>query len=368
MRAIPSVVFDFVDGAAGDEITAEHNTQDFRSLVLWPRALTDVSEIGLSTTVLGQPIDVPILGAPTGLTGLVHYRGEIGAARAMHAAGSLYILSAMASYTIEDVAQSAPGPNWFQLYLWRDRGLVRELVERAAAAGYLALVLTVDVARAGGRERDARNRFGIPPRVTLRSVRQGLRRPRWSANFLLRPRVTIANTGRQERGVSDAVSLAEYIESQFDPGLSWSDLAWIRELWDGPLVVKGIMRPEDADQAVHFGADAVIVSNHGGRQLDHAPSAIRALPAVVDAIGADAEVYLDGGVRRGSDIVKALALGARACLVGRALLYGLGAAGDPGAARAVEILVNELRLTLTLLGCPTVGRLDPSWLAPLESG
>lgn len=361
-RAIPTVIFDFVDGAAGDEVTAHRNVQDFADLLLWPRILRDVSQIDLSTNVLGQPIGIPIIGAPTGLTGLVNYRGEIGAALAMHAAGSVYVLSAMASYTIEEVAHAAPGPKWFQLYLWRDRGIVRELIRRAEAAGYLALVLTVDVPRAGSRERDMRNGFGIPPRVTLRSLKEGLRRPRWSANFFTRPRATIANARRPECGRRDAVSLANYIERQFDPGLSWDDLSWIRDAWAGPLVVKGIIRPEDARQAVAIGADAVVVSNHGGRQLDHAPSSIRALPAVVAAVGPDADIYFDGGVRRGSDVAKALALGARACLVGRPLLYGLGAGGDAGAARAVQIIVNELRLALTLLGCSAVRELDPSWL------
>ncbi len=362
-RAVPRAMFDFVDGAAGNEVTARRNNQDFGKLVLRPRALTDVSTIDLRTTVLGHPVGVPILGAPTGLTGLVHPLGEVGIAAGVQRSGGVYVLSAMASCTIEEVAQAAPGPTWLQVYLWRDRGLVRELIGRARAAGFLALVLTVDVPRAGPRYRDVRNGFGIPPRVTLASLLGGLRRPGWSAGFVRRPRMTIGNAADRGGGPSDPVSLTRYIDEQFDPSLSWKDLQWLRELWDGPLAVKGILRSEDAERAVQIGADAVIVSNHGGRQLDHVASAISALPGVVDAVGAGAEVYLDGGVRRGTDVAKAVALGARACLVGRPLVYGLGAAGEAGAQRAMQILIDELRLTLTLLGCRRAADLDGDWVA-----
>jgi L-lactate dehydrogenase (cytochrome) len=311
---------------------------------------------------------VPLLAAPTGLTGLTHHRGEVAIARAAHAAGTVPVLSAMASYTIEEVVRESPGPAWFQLYMWRDRSLVRHLIERARAAGHLALVVTVDVPLAGSRERDKRNGFGIPPRVTLRSLSHGLVRPRWSADFIRRPRMSVANAAGHGGGPADARSLTGYVNSQFDPTLTWRDVAWIREEWGGPVVVKGILRPDDAALAVRAGASAVIVSNHGGRQLDHAPSSIAALPGIVDAVGHEAEVYFDGGIRRGSDIVKALAIGARACLTGRALLYGLGAGGDAGAAWAMHLLTEELRLAMALLGCPSVQSLDRTWLhAPPES-
>lgn len=362
-RAVPRAIFDFVDGAAADEVTARRNEDDFGRIVLTPRVLADVSSVDLGTTVLGEPVRLAVLGAPTGLTGMAHPDGEAGIARAVHAAGSVYVLSSLASCSIEEVAAAAPGPTWFQLYVWRDRGLVRELIERARAAGHRALVLTVDVPFAGPRERDRRNGFGIPPRLTLRSLAGGAARPRWSAGFLRRPRISVANAAGHGGGPSDARSLADYISSQLDPSLGWADLAWLRGVWDGPLVVKGVLHPDDALRAVGSGADAVIVSNHGGRQLDHAPSSISALPAIVAAVGADAEVYLDGGVRRGSDIVKALALGARACLVGRPLVYGLAAGGTRGAGRAMALLEQELRLTLALLGCPAVAGLDTSWLA-----
>jgi isopentenyl diphosphate isomerase/L-lactate dehydrogenase-like FMN-dependent dehydrogenase len=361
-RAIPGAIFDFVDGAANDEVTARANCSDFDRLRISPRALVDVSNVDMSTSVLGQRVSLPILGAPTGLTGLVHHRGEAAVATALHAAGSVYVLSAVASYSIEEMAELAPGPRWFQLYTWRDRGLVQELLARAQAAGYSALVVTVDVPLAARRMRDVRNGFGTPPRVTARSLGEALLRPRWTRDFVRRPRAEMANLVGRGAAAGDSVTLATYLNTQFDPTLSWSDLEWLRGVWSGPIVVKGILRPEDATQAVDAGAAGIGVSNHGGRQLDHAPSAITALPAVVDAVGDRAEVFVDGGVRRGSDVLKAIALGARACLVGRALLYGLAAAGDAGAARALTILSDELKLALALAGCQSLDQLDASWV------
>jgi L-lactate dehydrogenase (cytochrome) len=361
-RAVPGPVFDYVDGAAGDEVTARRNRDDLDRVTLVPKVLTDVSRIDLGTTVLGQRVALPLLGAPTGLTGLVNHEGEAAIARAVHAAGSVYIASTVASYSIEELAAVAPGPTWFQLYVWRDRGLVRAMVERARAAGHLALVVTADVPRAGARERDVRSGFSVPPRITLRSLASGAVRPRWSADFIRRPRLTFGNVAGTAGAPSDAMLLSGVINSQFDPTLSWSDLAWLREEWTGPLVVKGILHPDDARQAVALGVDGIVVSNHGGRQLDHAVSSIAALPAVVDAVEDTAEVYFDGGVRRGVDVAKALAAGARACLAGRALVYGVGAGGQAGATRAVQILADELALAMTLLGCPAVRDLDGSFL------
>jgi L-lactate dehydrogenase (cytochrome) len=361
-RRLPRGVYGYVDGAAWDEVTKARNESDLRALVLRPRMLVGATGIDLSTEVLGRRLEIPLLGAPTGLTGLVHHEGEVGIARAVHGAGGLYVLSSAASRTLEDVASGSPGPRWFQLYVSRDRGLAQALLERARAAGYEALVVTVDVPRPGARERDVRNGFTVPPRVTARSLADGVRRPRWTANFLSRPHIlsesllsSVAHSGR-------AGNLGELISRQFDPALSWHDIAWIQEHWDGPVLLKGILRGDDARQAASLGLAGVIVSNHGGRQLDHATSAIRALPEVVDAAGGELEVYMDGGIRRGVDIVRALALGARACLSGRALLYGLAAGGPAGAQRAVEILVDELRLAMALLGCPSVRDLDGTWL------
>ena len=366
-RGLPRVMFDFVDGAANDEVTAGRNQTDFGELEIVPRMMVDVSEVDLSTTVLGQPVALPLLGAPMGLNGLVHHDGEAGIARALHDVGSIFVLGAMASYSIEEIADQAPGPSWFQMYVWRDRDLVQELVQRARAAGHLALVLTVDVPRAAARDRDRRNGFGLPPRATMRSLAGGLVRPRWSAQFIRHPRMTAASVAGHGGGADDPVGMTEYINRQFDPSVTWEDLAWFREIWPGPLVIKGILRAEDARMAVDLGANAISVSNHGGRQLDHAPSTIRALPAIVDAVGDEVEIYLDGGVRRGSDVLKALALGARACLIGRPLVYGLGAGGEAGARRAVAILDQELNTAMGLAGCSAVSLLDRSWVADRTS-
>jgi L-lactate dehydrogenase (cytochrome) len=351
-RRTPRSVFDFVDGAAGDEVTLRRNRDDFERIALRPRVLADAGEVDLTTTVLGRRVAVPVLGAPTGLTGLVHNAGEAAVAAAVQEAGSLYALSCMSSYSLEEVAHHAPGPLWFQVYLWRDRGLLGEMVARAAACRCHALVVTVDVPVSGARERDQRNGFGVPPRITLRTLGEGLVRPRWSAGFLRAPRMRIANATGLGGGAEDAVRLVDYVSRQFDPGATWDDIAWLRSIWDGPVVVKGILRADDARLAVEAGASAVSVSNHGGRQLDGAVSAVRALPEVVEAVGDRAEVYVDGGVRRGADVLKALALGARACLVGRPLVFGLAAGGQAGAARAMAILTAELRLACALAGLP----------------
>jgi L-lactate dehydrogenase (cytochrome) len=366
-RRLPPAVFDYVDGAAWDEVTAQRNQSDLRDLVLRPHVLIGATDIDLSTEVLGQRVSVPVLGAPTGLTGLVHHQGEIGIARAVHAAGSLYVLSSAASRNLEEVAAASPGPRWFQLYVGRDRGLVKALLERARAVGYRALVVTVDVARAGARERDRRNGFTVPPRVTARTLVDGVRRPRWTANFLRRPRILSEGLLSSVTADGHPRSLAELITRQFDPSLSWSDIAWLQEHWDGPLLLKGVLRADDARRAADLGLAGVIVSNHGGRQLDHAPSSVRALPEIVDAVGSELEVYMDGGIRRGVDIVRALALGARAVLAGRALVYGLAAGGPAGARRAVEILVDELRLAMTLMGCLSVRDLDASWITTISA-
>ena len=358
-RRVPRVVFDYVDGAAWDEVTSHRNQEDFGKVAVMPRVLVDVSSVDIATTVLGQPVSVPIIGAPTGQTGLTHHGGEAAVARALHASGTITTLSTVASYSIEEVAAASPGPTWFQLYVTRDRQLSEDLLSRAHAAGHLALVLTVDVQRSGARERDRRNRFSVPPRITLRTLLDGVRRPRWSAAFVRSPRILMANFADRLEG-ANAVAMAEFVNDQFDPTVTWTDFDWLREHWPGPLVVKGILRPDDARRAVEHGVAGIIVSNHGGRQLDHAPSAVRALPAIVEAAGEDAEVYLDGGVRRGTDVLKAIALGARACMVGRPLVYGLGAGGEAGVSRAIELLSSELRLAMALAGCPSLDAVDES--------
>jgi L-lactate dehydrogenase (cytochrome) len=364
-RRVPRVIFDYLDGAAGDELTATRNVSELGAVELLPRVLVDVSHVETATSVLGQPVALPLLGAPMGLAGLIHPAGEVALARALRDAGSICVIAAMASCPVEEVAAAVTGPAWFQMFIWRDRGLVQEMLERARAAGMPVLVLTVDVPCAGNRDRDRSNGFSVPPRVTLRGLAGGVAHPRWSYGFLQRPRISWGNLPR-DAGLA-ATALSAQTNRQFDPAATWEDLRWFRERWSGPLVVKGILRPGDARRAVSLGAEGIIVSNHGGRQLDSVPPAIRALAAVADAVGSEAEVYFDGGVRRGADIVKALAFGARACLAGRALGYGLGAAGEAGARRAVQILHEELRTTLALAGCPSVQALNSSWVRAGEA-
>jgi isopentenyl diphosphate isomerase/L-lactate dehydrogenase-like FMN-dependent dehydrogenase len=347
--SVPPVIFDFVDGGAGDEATVDWNRADLEALALVPHALVDVTAVDTATTVLGRPIAIPIMGAPAGLCGLVHHDGEVALARAMRDAGSIYPLPAMSSYTIEDVVAAAPGAVWFQTYLWRDRGLVGELLDRAAAVDVDTVVVKIDVPVSAARDRDRRNRFGLPPRSTARTVAAALGRPRWTWNAVRRPRLTAANVAL---GEDDAVSIAAYVDRQFDPSADWHYLEWLRGRWPGKLVVKGILRPADATAAVALGAGAIAVSNHGGRQLDYATSTIAALPGIVEAVGDSAEVYLDGGIRRGSDVLKAVALGARACMIGRPLLWGLAVGGEAGARRAVELLAGELRAAMALAGVP----------------
>lgn len=361
-RRVPRTVFDYIDGGAGDELTLARNEADLRALTVVPRVLAGVGEPDLSTTVLGHRLAVPLIGAPTGLTGLIHHEGEVAVARAVHAAGSLYVLSSAGSRSIADVAGGSAGPRWFQIYVGPDRGLVAELLRRAREAGYSALVVTVDVSRAGPRERDRRNGFTVPPRVTARSLAEGLTRPRWSTAFMTHPRILSQAALLAGTAGGPARPLAEMINSQFDPALAWSDIGWLQEHWDGPIVIKGVLHRADAEQAARMGLAGVVVSNHGGRQLDGAPSAISALPDIVEAVGSQLEVYMDGGIRRGVDILKALALGARACLSGRALLYGLAAGGHLGARRAMTLLTEELKLAMTLAGAGSVAQLDHGWI------
>lgn len=356
---LPRGVFDFIDGGAGDEVTARRNQSGFNEMVLMPRALAGAREPDLSTTVLGTRVSVPLIGSPTGMTGLIHPAAEVAIARAVNGGGGLYVLSTAATHSMEDVANASSGPKWFQLYLGSDRGVGRAMLQRARELGFRAVIVTVDTPRAGGRERDARNQFS-ERRLTVRTLADGIAHPRWTANFLRSPRVL---TPGVLAAAAPGAEVSKLVAQQFDPGMSWDDIAWVREHWDGPIGLKGVLRPEDAEQARRLGLAAVIVSNHGGRQFDHAPSAVRALPAIADAVGSDLEVYLDGGIRRGVDIAKALALGARACLTGRSFVYALGAGGEAGVHRAVEILTEELRLAMTLMGAHSVQELDRGWLS-----
>jgi L-lactate dehydrogenase (cytochrome) len=355
-RNLPRAVFDFIDGGAEDEQSLRLNRSAFERITFRPRVFVDVSHIDQRTRVFGQPLDSPIILAPTGLCGMAAARGEILAARAAGRTGVIFTLSTMSAVNIEDTMQSAPGSHWFQLYVWRDRELTRSLVDRAAAAGYSALMLTADVPVAGQRERDLRNGATVPPKITWRNALDTATRIGWLAGMARNPRIDFANVAKEES--SRPFSIAEHVNRQFDPSLTWKDVEWFRSLWSGPLIIKGIMSVEDARRAVDCGAEGLVVSNHGGRQLDGLPASIDVLPEVVDAVGNRAEVLFDGGIRRGTDIAKAIALGARAVMVGRPYLYGLGAAGEAGAEHAIRLLQAELARAMALLGRPTLTDLD----------
>jgi L-lactate dehydrogenase (cytochrome) len=362
-RRLPRAAFDYADGAAEDEVTLARNTAAFQRYALLPRTLVDVSDVDLSTRVLGQAIDLPLILAPTGITRLFHHEGELAVARAARDAGIPFTLSSLSTTSIEALADAVPGPHWFQVYVWRDRGLATEFMERCRASGYRALCLTVDMPALGQRERDLRSGMTIPPRLTLGAIADAALHPRWWWRFLTTPRISFENVrGKGRAGHSDVTTLWNYITTQFDPSLTWDDLAWMVEKWGGPFAIKGILRPEEALRAAELGVDTVILSNHGGRQLDGVPAPLDVLPAIAEAVGDRAELILDSGVRRGTDVVKALALGARACMIGRAYLYGLGAGGERGVARAIGLLGAEIERAMKLLGCRSVDQLDASYL------
>jgi L-lactate dehydrogenase (cytochrome) len=357
-RRLPKALFEFIDGAAEDEQTYRANCDDFAKVKLRQRVLVDVSQRDLSTSVLGQKWNLPLIMAPTGLTGLFWRQGEVSVARAAAKAGIPYCLSTSCSVSIEDVAKAAPGHLWFQLYVMRDRALTNSLVDRAKAAGYRTLCVTVDLPMHGRRERDVYNGMAVPPRITLRNVTDMGRRISWVRNVLMGPRVTMANFVNTGAAQNDIFTIAKFVNTQFDASVTWSDLAELIRRWNGPVAVKGILTPEDARRALDAGAKAIIVSNHGGRQLDGTSSSIAALPGIVDAVEGQADVILDGGIRRGRDIVKAVALGARACMIGRAYLYGVAAAGETGVDKAVDILRGEMDTTLGLMGSRSIRELD----------
>jgi L-lactate dehydrogenase (cytochrome) len=355
-RRLPGGVFDYIDGAAEAEISKAANSDDFARIRFHPRVLRDVGDVDPSTTLLGEPLPIPLVLAPTGFSRIADPAGELAVARAAAKHGLTYTLSTLATRSIEEVAAVSDGPKWFQVYVWRDRGLVKEMIERAAQAGYAALMLTVDTAVFGKRERDVRRGFELPPKIGLGTLVDGALHPGWTWAFVRAEPIRFANvaTAAGDRGGSDAVSLAAYVNSQFDPSLSWDDVDWMRSFWDGPIVVKGIQTVADARIAVDVGVDAIALSNHGGRQLDTSPSAISLVEPVVQEVAGAVPVLCDGGVRRGSDIVKAVARGATACLAGRAHFYALGAGGQRGVEHALDILTADVRRTMALVGARTV--------------
>jgi L-lactate dehydrogenase (cytochrome) len=350
LRRVPRAIFDYIDRGSYDELTLNANRADLDALRLRQRVMVDVSSRSVTTTIAGEPAAMPVALAPTGLTGLMHGDGEILAARAAQAAGVPFCLSTMSICSIEDVRAAVAQPFWFQLYVMKDRGFARSLIARARAAGCSALVLTLDLQIQGQRHRDLKNGLAVPPRLTLANALDIATKPAWALRVLLGKRRTFGNLAECTGGAGNLKTLAQWIAGQFDPSLNWRDVEWVRDAWGGKLILKGVLDAEDARLAAASGADAIIVSNHGGRQLDGAPSAIAALPEIVDAVGHRAEVLFDSGVRSGQDVLKALALGARACLIGKAFLWGLGALGEAGVRTTLEIIRRELDVSMALTG------------------
>jgi isopentenyl diphosphate isomerase/L-lactate dehydrogenase-like FMN-dependent dehydrogenase len=360
-KRTPTAPFDYTDGSADQEISLARARQAFEDIEFQPNVLRDVSEVDLSSTVLGKRVSMPVGIAPTGFTRMMHTEGEIAGCQAAEAAGIPFSLSTMGTRSIEEVAEAAPtGRNWFQLYMWKDREKSMALVERAAAAGFDTLMLTVDVPVAGARLRDKRNGMTIPPALTLGTVLNALPRPAWWINFLTTDPLKFASLDSWNGTVG------ELLDKMFDPTVTFDDMKWIREQWKGKLVVKGIQNVDDAKQAVKAGADAVVLSNHGGRQLDRAPIPFHLVPETVKAIGKDAEVHVDTGIMHGADIIAAIAKGAKFTLIGRAYLYGLMSGGREGVDKALSILHTDMVRTMKLLGVRSLEELEPGHVKILE--
>ena len=361
-RRVPRMFYDYCESGSWTESTFTANETDLQDIKFRQRVAIDVSERSTAMTMLGQEVPMPVALAPTGLAGMQHADGEILAAQAAEAFGVPFTLSTMSICSIEDVAENTSKPFWFQLYVMRDRQFISSLVERARAANCSALMITLDLQIMGQRHKDVRNGLSAPPKLTLKNMANLATKPSWCLGMLGTRRREFRNIVGHVSGVKDMSSLADWTVNQFDPRLSWDDVREIRKQWGGKVIIKGILDAEDAKQAVNVGADALIVSNHGGRQLDGAPSSIAALPAIVDAIGDKCEVWMDGGIRTGQDVLRAVALGAKGTLIGRAYLYGLGAGGRDGVSKVLEILHKELDLTMALCGRSKLAEVDDSIL------
>jgi L-lactate dehydrogenase (cytochrome) len=359
-RRLPRPIFDYIDGGADDEVTLRRNMSAFSAYEIIPDVLNDVSSVATATTLFGEPVAWPLMLAPTGLTRMFHDGAELAVASAAAKHGLLYSLSTLGTTRLEALGQAFGGPKVFQIYIFKDRGLTAEFVARCKAAGFDGLALTVDTPVAGNRERDRVNGLSLPPRLTLRSMLSFAAHPLWSIPALSGARFDLANVShRVDALAAGPMSLFDYIGEQFDPSVSWADVEWLAREWDGPLAIKGVMTPDDAKRAIASGATGVMVSNHGGRQLDGAPAPIDQIAAVRDALGDGPDVICDGGIRRGSDVVKARALGATGCSIGRPYLYGLAAGGEAGVDRALTLLREEFERTLRLAGINDVDRISP---------
>jgi L-lactate dehydrogenase (cytochrome) len=360
-RRLPGGIFDYIDGGAEDEVSLQRNRNAYQHYEFVPRILRDVSDIDTRTTFLGRTLPSPLVFSPTGFTRIAHSQGELAVARVAAAHQLPYCLSTLSTRSIEEVAAVSNGPKWFQVYVWRDRALVHDMLTRAESLGYEAIMLTVDTAVLGRRERDVRRGFTLPPKLGPGTLIDGVRHPAWTWDFVRHDPITFANiSGAAGRAVGTAVTLSDFISEQFDPALSWDDIAWFRERWKGHIILKGVQSADDAQRALEHGIDAVALSNHGGRQLDGAPAPIDLIAPVLDATHGALPIICDGGIRRGGDIVKALALGASVCTMGRSYLYGLGAAGEAGVERAFSMLDSEMQRTMALTGVRTISEIDTS--------
>ncbi|MGQ5525091.1 alpha-hydroxy acid oxidase [Chitinimonas sp. PSY-7] len=363
-KRVPRMFYDYADSGSWTESTYRANQGDFQSIKLRQRVAVDIRNRNLCTQMAGIDVAMPVALAPTGLAGMQHADGEILAARAAAQFGVPFTLSTMSICSLEDVAAHTKAPFWFQLYVMRDRAFIEALIERAKAAGCGALVLTMDLQILGQRHKDLINGLSAPPKPTLKNLLNLITKPRWCLGMLGTRRYGFGNIIGHAKGVGDLSSLSAWTAEQFDPALSWADVEWIKQRWGGKVIIKGIMDAEDARLAARCGVDAMVVSNHGGRQLDGAPSSITALPAIVDAVGKDVEVWLDSGIRSGQDVLKAMALGAKGTMIGRAFLYGLGAMGETGVTRALEIIARELDLSMAFCGRTDIRQVDRSILLP----
>jgi L-lactate dehydrogenase (cytochrome) len=362
-RRVPRMFYDYADSGSWTESTYRANETDFARIKLRQRVAVDMTNRSLASTMVGQPVSMPVALAPTGLAGMQHADGEILAARAAAKAGVPFTLSTMSVCSIEDVAENTDHPFWLQLYVMRDRDFIGRLIDRAKAVGCSALMLTLDLQILGQRHKDIKNGLTTPPRPTLTNLIDLATKPRWCLGMLRTHRRSFRNIAGHAEGVQDMRSLSSWVAEQFDPRLSWDDIKWIQDRWGGKLILKGILDPEDAEQAARTGADALIVSNHGGRQLDGAVSSIEALPSIVSTVGGRMEVLLDGGIRSGQDVLKAIALGAKGVFIGRAFLYGLGALGEEGVTLCLDIIRKELDTTMALCGRRDIQDVDRTILA-----
>jgi L-lactate dehydrogenase (cytochrome) len=363
-KRVPRMFYDYADSGSWTESTYRANSTDFQKIKLRQRVAVNMSNRSTRVQMAGQDTAMPVAIAPTGLTGMQHADGEILAARAAEKFGIPFTLSTMSICSLEDIAAHTKAPFWFQLYWMRDRAFMEALMDRAKAAGCSALVLTLDLQVLGQRHKDLKNGMTAPPKPTLKNILNLMTKPRWCLSMAGTRRHTFGNLVGHAKNVSDMSSLSAWTKEQFDPQLDWNDVEWIKQRWGGKLILKGIMDLEDARLAVNSGADAMVVSNHGGRQLDGAPSAIAALPAIADAVGADIEVWMDSGIRSGQDVLKAWALGARGTMIGRSFLYGLGAMGEAGVTKCLEILHKELDVTMAFCGHTQIGNVDRNILLP----